>query len=764
MLNIRCFLSLVFVMIASLAFAQPSPNDLKDKAETYYANQHFHKALPLFLDYQTFQPEELSIKYKIGVCYLELSNAGRAKDYLEFVTQAKKPIGNAFYHLARSYQMLEEFDEALRMYKRYLAVAKLKEEDRDLIKEEIKRCLIARKLIWKEQSAVVESMGDRVNTVHDEFNPVIDPYEPNTVYFSSVRPDNIGGMVDENGQIDTLAGKAKADIFVSRVIKGQWSTGASLGDELNTAGEDIIQDFSESGAQIVTWNEAAEAGIHVQSFFAAEEDNIGFLKLPYPINGENWTGDAYFFKDSIVIFSSDRPGGYGGKDLWYTLRLGGFWIRPRNFGPLINSDFDEVTPFLAKDGRTLYYSSNNLLSSGGHDIFKTSFSDSLLTWLEPENLGFPINSPADESFFRLDEEGLKGYFASNRNGGNGGSDIYTAYFQDYLPEQSQEMDPMMFALIGLPVPDEQMETILDIVEPESTNPDEGKEEIFIPDDPNVVDPPVARSWDFEFAPIFYDSEGQQLSPSTIETLDQYADILKAFPQTKLELTAHTDNSGFASNNLYFSLRRAELLADYLADNGVNPTQIEIKAVGSNYPQAKDTNEDGSENVVAQNLNRRIEANFHNLSGTPVIIKYSSPLISNLLSTSEATNYKSAISGLSYKVQVAAVKTRFTDPVVGRFQDATIEATPASDHKRYMLGLASTFVEIERIRQILISEGYADVFVVPYVNGQRLDKEGAIEYAAEYADLNRFLTAVGREASMKDKKKVETTNLDDEGGN
>ena len=122
-----------------------------------------------------------------------------------------------------------------------------------------------------------------------------------------------------------------------------------------------------------------------------------------------------------MYFTSDRPGGLGGSDIYYVVKRKGVWGKPIGLGSIINSKYEEKFPFIAPDG-TLYFSSNALDGLGGLDIYQTRFVDG--SWTKPENLGVPVNSNKDDFSYIIDDAGQLGYFSSNREGGHGDDDIY----------------------------------------------------------------------------------------------------------------------------------------------------------------------------------------------------------------------------------------------------------------------------------------------------------------------------------------------------
>ncbi len=151
------------------------------------------------------------------------------------------------------------------------------------------------------------------------------------------------------------------------------------------------------------------------------------IKLEGGVNSKHWEGSACLSSNGRTLyFASDRPGGYGGRDL-YSANLfpDGTWGNVKNLGATVNSQWDEDGPFMHADNKTLYFSSNGHETMGESDIFFTKLED--FGWTVPENLGYPISTPDDDRYFIVSMDGKRGYFSSQIAGGYGLHDLYMAY-------------------------------------------------------------------------------------------------------------------------------------------------------------------------------------------------------------------------------------------------------------------------------------------------------------------------------------------------
>ena len=251
------------------------------------------------------------------------------------------------------------------------------DSNRLAIKDEIKRCAQGLKIKYQKELAVVENLGENINTRFDEFASVESPNDSDKLYFSSARTRNLGGLRDEEGKLDNLKGKYSSDIFSIILQNGTWTNPKRLSNLLNSTQNDVILDFNEDGSAMLLFKgfDFFSGQILVDSFKPIEDKPIYPNRFQSSVVAERGDASPYFFNDSTLIFSSRIEGGFGGSDLYISQKSKGKWCPPLNLGNTINSAYDESTPFLAEDGRTLYFSSNTTKGIGGFDIYKASFND-----------------------------------------------------------------------------------------------------------------------------------------------------------------------------------------------------------------------------------------------------------------------------------------------------------------------------------------------------------------------------------------------------
>ena len=386
-------------------------------ANKEYNYGNYIDALPYFIDLSNTHPEIPDYHYKIGVCYLNLNSFPEALSSIEkydsLVDDEHLDKHYHFWH-ARALHLNDRFEEAIEEYTLYTVTNKNHHQISEYDNLYIEQALIAKKLESTPITNIrVKKQEKSINTKYNEHNPMVTS-DWGLLYFTSDRP------IDE---VKSVHHKHPERIFISsRVEYGNWSMPELAPGVINTGPSVSSEELINNGTKMLIHKDT-----HHGDLFMSEKSDSGWLE-PTPMNMINSWGveDDAFISDNgeLIIFASDIHTNNGDLDLYMVeMKSDSTWTAPKSLGNVINTEYDEDSPFLTKDGKTLYFSSNGNTSMGGFDIFKSELTSDG-TWGAPMNLGYPLNSPANEFNFYLDEKKGVALISSQRSGGYGEMDIY----------------------------------------------------------------------------------------------------------------------------------------------------------------------------------------------------------------------------------------------------------------------------------------------------------------------------------------------------
>ncbi len=431
-----------FMCLTNYAFAQSyqldnSSDELRDTrkirrlerdAKGYWKMENYSDGLPVFMRLDSLFPDDQFYTYGVGVCLLEV---GLVKESLAKLKRAEElGVKDKMlpYHYGRAAHMNHFFSDALEHYEAFKAdypraLERSEMVSRPLVDKYIDQCVVGRELIKNPIAVRVENLGSPVNGEAPEYAPVIAP-DGNTMYFTARYPGSTGGEVDP---IDDLPFE---DIYVSTKEAGRWGIPVPLEGDVNTKSHDACVGLSHDGKKMIIYRpeprlDGSQAGNLFLSFFEAGQWSEP-VTLGASINTKGWEPSAAFSPDDKhLYFVSDRPGGYGGTDIYQAEILeDGTWGLVENLGPIINTPDNEDAPFLSLDGRTLTFASKGHHTMGGFDLFRSTIDEASGEWGVPQNLGYPINTARDDIYLTW-VSGSEGYFASRRDMFlGGGNDMY----------------------------------------------------------------------------------------------------------------------------------------------------------------------------------------------------------------------------------------------------------------------------------------------------------------------------------------------------
>ncbi|MCB9187250.1 MAG: PD40 domain-containing protein [Flavobacteriales bacterium] len=406
------------------------------KADALVYDGKYMDALPLLEDLYAYDTSNANLNYLLGMCYLigkkdhdlairrlESATKSVSLEYSEGNWKEKNAPGKAYYFLGRAYHYKNRFDRAITNYYNYRSFIEMDDvETYNQVRQQIQYAENAKELIQNPINVKVTNLGPNINTKFPDYCPVVSA-DGRVLIFTSRREGGTGGAKDESGNYYD-------DIYVcDRQPNGQWSKPRSIGSNINTAGHEAAIGLSPDGQLLFIYKDDNNDGNIYQSKKTAD----GWSE-PQPlgsdINTPAWeTHATVTAAQDLLVFTSNRSeGGYGGRDLWYCKKLpNGEWGLAQNMGSVINTDFEEDSPFISADGNTLIFSSQGHTSMGGFDIFRSELVDGV--WSNPKNIGYPISSSEDDVFLTLAPDGKTGFYSSNMDGGYGEADLYRLYLE-----------------------------------------------------------------------------------------------------------------------------------------------------------------------------------------------------------------------------------------------------------------------------------------------------------------------------------------------
>jgi outer membrane protein OmpA-like peptidoglycan-associated protein len=708
---------IIFVIILSsnLLIGQ-SFKKLYKESFKYLEVNDFKHALPVLMKMHDMKPDHANTNFSIGNCLMNISH--REHESIPYYEKAMEGItigyrvGNhrekkapldVIELLGRAYHKNYDFDQAIDKFEFYSNfLAEDNWDDKRANNRRIRQSKYAMELQQNPVDVDVVPIKE-VNSIYSEYRPKVNA-EENIMYFTSRRPGGSSEILDDEGRY-------YEDIYYSEKKHNVWTKPELVQDLINVQ-ENSSCLYLSSDAQMMYLsmvNNDPKLG------------NIGRGIYESNLNGEHWSEpeflnekinskywETYASLDiygNLLFFVSDRDGGYGGKDIWMVKKLPtGDWAEPQNLGEPINTEYDEESPYLHPDGKTLYFSSKGHKVMGGYDIFKSTFQDDL-SWTAPENMGYPINTVVDDLFFSPTVNGKRAYFSSYRSDGVGDYDIYRmnliaqkeadlAVYKGVVKDTKGNVvkdivisifDENMDDKYGIYRPNDLTGRFLFVLQPGHNyeiiyehNDISISDTINVPLDVDgvneytkvvrVTDTEIALSSGFVvdgdilslselddptnielssfdtlteetelasenevvkentntqklsneeiveeddkhvvfYKSVYYKSESYNLSSASRSVLDELIILLKDNPKWGINSVGHTDLTGSKRANQILSVLRAESVKTYLYNRGIDFKRISAFGMGDKQPVSEDNYDDGIDDTVGKDANRRVE--------------------------------------------------------------------------------------------------------------------------------------------------------------
>lgn len=583
--------------------------DLEFAAKAYYeAIDKYKKAYSV----ESRQTEKARIIYQIARCYRELEDSKMAEEWFLKAINAKHPDNRKYLYLGDALRNQGKYKEAKVYYKKFNQVA----PKSNLGKIGVKACDMA--LLWINDPTRYQVENVKmINTKQYDFASAFATKKNDAIVFSSSRNSASGNAIDPK------VGENYQDLFMAEIDKkGKWSEPQLLDPMINSKEHEGAASFDAKG-RIIYFTRCVTGKKDVVECDIYEAPLVGTsftepTKVPIRPAGDDSSSFAHpavDYRGERMFFTSDMPGGYGGKDIWMIKwdKKAKTWSAPINLGSNINTRGDEMFPYIRKDD-ILYFASDGHPGMGGLDIFKAAPAGDN-KWGKAENMKYPINSNGNDYAIHFDRTDEKGMFTSNREGGVGKDDLYTFY----LP-------PLEFTLQGKVVDKESKQPVVGATvkvvgsdgssfETLTTETGEflfgkngyrrfinenttysivvskkdyliGKDRISTVglDESTIFyqeffiqySPPFKA---ISFPEVQYELGSYKLKENSKDSLEFLYELLVDNHTLVIELQAHTDSRGSDEANMELSQKRAQSCVDYLIERGIRRDRMVAKGYG-----------------------------------------------------------------------------------------------------------------------------------------------------------------------------------------
>lgn len=568
----------------------------------YFDASNTYKKVYSKLKSREERPLRGEVAYKLATCYRKLNRFANASAAYQNAIRYEYPDSMAYYYLGRSLQAEGKYKQAIDAYNTFL---EWRPKD-ELAKEGVSGCEKAIRAKEGRDTRYIVKEAKLFNSRRADFAPMYLDRSLDQLYFTSSNEKASG--TTRSG----ITGTKNSDIFVSRKNeRGEWTRPEAVEGELNTEMDEGVVSFTPDGQTMyyskARIDPAANTSVEIYTSHRSEASWSAGQKYEITADTISAVGHPAVSPDGKwLYFTSDMPGGYGGKDIWRVNLLDKVGSL-ENMGPQINTPGDEMFPYCRADS-LLYFSSDGHPGFGGLDIFKAHLNSTGDRW-SVENMGKPVNSSADD-FGITFGEGESGFFSSNRNDGKGYDHIYSFM----LPELNISISGWVVDHDDEPVPN----AVIRIVGDDGSNQkevarDDGSFRFKLSRGVKYVMMAGAKGYlnqkqefesdsaeedaeygvDFVLSSIskpnvveniFYDFDKATLRPESKTALDELAQMLRDNPNVAIEMSSHTDRWGTDEYNNDLSDRRAKSVVDYLVAAGIPKERLTWTGYGEQRPK------------------------------------------------------------------------------------------------------------------------------------------------------------------------------------
>ena len=629
----RLFIAFAMLFLFQSTLAQPGRRfSVEDKkAIKYYLEAESTFELGLIPEAQDLIAKALEREPKFGEAFIlkaqMAQDEGRELEAIEDLKNALNSSVRNFYNMAFFIGELEMkqhlYQEADGHFRTFLEQAPDNHPNRNRAHVGLESCAFAMDALQNPVAFDPINMGSGVNTKDPEYFPCLTA-DGKMLLFTRLVKDG-----------RAFTGKQE-DFYISSQAEGKWQQAISIPD-INTERNEGAPTLSPDGQLLIFtacesidgWREYQGKGSCDLFFSQRAGDRWTIPENMGKVNSYKWESQPSFASDGKTLYfvrGVSTANGINSQDIYYSVFEEGVWSTPEKIPGLVNTKMEEESVMIHPDGKTLYFASNGHPGMGGMDLFMSKKQDDG-SWGKPVNLGYPINTGGDENSILVGADGKLALFASDREGGYGGLDLYSFELPDHVHAEKVTyvagvvMDAKSYKYLEAKFELIDLETEEVVVESYSNFRD-GSFLVCLPpnrsyalnvskkgylfysdhfelkvqnDEPYELEvrlQKVREGASMILENVFFDTDSYTLKPQSKVELNKLVGFMGTNPEVRIEIGGHTDDVGSEADNEVLSDKRASAVVEYLKGQGVEPNRLKAKGYGEKQPKASNSTEAG----------------------------------------------------------------------------------------------------------------------------------------------------------------------------
>jgi OmpA-OmpF porin, OOP family len=631
------FLFFAFMMVAAAAAGQATLStknkkaiELYTQADNYRVRRQYPEAIGLLTEAIEKDKNFMEAYYRLGLVYFNMRTYPKAIEQFEKALSLTNDIKKQkviWFDLGEAYLLEGQYEKAKEILSAFLKNEIMNRPKIERAKLNLRNAEFAIQNKKENSKYNLRPLSDTVNRFVMQYFPVLTADQSELIFTRRV------GYRDADDE----------DLVVSRKgASGRWLEPVGISANINGITNEGTATISADGRRLIFTSCAGRDSYGSCDLF--ETNKIGSewntpRNLGTGVNSAAWESQPTLSADGRTLyFVSDRRAGLGQRDIWMsTMDETGLWTKAVNVGPPINSEYDEMSPFIHVNGQSLFFATNALPGFGGYDLYVSERDTA--GWTTPRNLGAPVNNHDDQFSLFITADGGKAYYSheETRDDGYSVSKIYEVSLPEenwiqnrsnYVKGVVRDKETKQFLSARIELVDLKTNRVISLVESDSLKGDylmvltSGAEyALYVTKngylfkslnfnysevtnfEPIIVDVELEKVKTGSVVVlnnIFFDTDKYELKEKSTPELQKIIRFLNDHPGLKIQISGHTDNVGAIDYNIQLSLRRATSVYQYLIDNGIDKKRLLYKGFGASRPVADNTTESGRQ------LNRRIE--------------------------------------------------------------------------------------------------------------------------------------------------------------